>query len=473
MADEEKDDVVEEDELEEEAGDEASDDEAEDDADEDDADVDEDEADEDEADEDDADEDDADEDAEEGDGEDASDFDENYDTSDFYTDDGRAADIARSLGVGEEEEEEEEEKEAPLNRAERRRRRAARRRKARGKGGELAKDAPVQDDELVPRDRNARRRQRLLERRKRAAEAEEDIQPDRLLPSEMVDDALARGSDRAIKWLINNWKWLQWALVGSVVVGGGLLTYKYYSDEAASGSSQSLGDAISAEEATVIPKDKDDRTDEQKLNDPRVIFASDAEKNQAALDSYTKVAGTSGGAAILAKLGAAGVLLDKAEWDGAIAAFDAVLGTPLAGADVDVKGRALEGKGFALEAKGDNDAALAVFESMAELTSDNFKTVSLYHQARIIEVKGEKDKAIEKLKEAKKAVEKAKLDTALVTSQHPYRWIEKAIEDELGRLDPSALPPKAPGGGGIDALPEHIKQKLREQGLQPGIPPQQ
>ncbi len=383
-------------------------------------------------------------------------------------DEDRAADVAKALGVddGDEDEAEAAADERPLNRAERRRRRAQRRR-----AGRLDKTAPVEDDELVPRDRNRRRKQRLLERRKAAAEADDEAVPDRLLPSEMVDDALARGADKTIKWVRENWKWLQWAIVGVVVVGIGGLVYKYRTDEATAEASDALATAIEAEQAYVVPEDQDDRTEEQKKLDVRKIFTTWEAKQQAALDAYRAVAadGTEG-ARILARLGEAGVLFDRADWDGAIAAYSEVIASQLAKADKDVHGRALEGLGFAQEAKGDLDAALKSFEALAEVGTPSFKAVGMYHQARIHKAKGDKPKAIELLTQARKDIEKAKIDATLVTPMHPFRWIDRAIEDELRELDPSAVPPKVNPGGGLDALPEHIKQQLRDQGLVPGMP---
>jgi len=294
----------------------------------------------------------------------------------------------------------------------------------------------------------------------------------------MVDDALARASDKSIKWLINNWKWLQWALVGSVLAGAGGLYWIYSQQSTSDEASHTLARAVEAEQAWVIPPDKDDRTDEQKKLDVRRTFASNEDKLKAAQDDYHAVAAEFGGsgAAILAKLGEGGIHLDKAEWDPAIAAFSIVLDSALAQADVDVKGRALEGKGFAQEAKGELDAALKSFEAIGELPTDSFKATSMYHRARVLEAQKQPDKAIEVLKQARKLLEKAKIDATLVTPQHPFQWIDKAVEDRLRALDPSAVPPKVPGGaGGLPALPEDIKQKLREQGLNPdapGLPPQ-
>jgi hypothetical protein len=406
------------------------------------------------------------EDADGDDGDAREDAAEDADGDDVDDADGeRAGDVAKALGVGDDDEGEDEDADgAPLNRAERRRLRAQRRRAA--KEGEAT--AEVADS---PKDKNKRRRERLLEKRRKAAEAEDEVPPERLLPSEMVDDALARATDRSIKWIRNNWKWLQWGIVGALVAGVGLLVWRYQAEGANAAASSTLAKAVVAEDAFVVPAEEDDRTDEQKKDDIRVIFASYQEKQQAALDAYKQIAGGGSGAAILARLGEAGVLLDRGQWDEAIVAFDEVLATPLAAADPDVKGRALEGRGFAEEGKEQPDAALKSYEAMGELASDTFKLTSLYHRARLLHGQKQKDKASELLVEARKLLEKAKLDATAATSQHPFRWLEREIDALLREVDPTALPPELPGGpGGV--LPEHIRQQLMEKGLTPGIPPQ-
>ncbi|MCA9618194.1 MAG: hypothetical protein KC731_04215, partial [Myxococcales bacterium] len=246
---------------------------------------------------------------------------------------------------------------------------------------------------------------------------------------------------------------------------------RYFQTEAQTEASSSLGVALDAENATIIPADSDDRTEEQKAQDIRVIYPSREEQQKAALAAYEAVVKEGkGGTAILARLGEAGLLLDKRDWDGAIAAYDAVLGTPLASADVDVKGRALEGKGFALEGKGDLDGALQAFGTIADLPSDYFKVLALYHRGRIELAKKEKDKATETLKEAKSVMEKAKVGAQALTAVHPYRWLESAVDDKLREIDPKLALPTPGGAGGPALSPDQIKQMLKEKGLDSEFP---
>jgi hypothetical protein len=374
--------------------------------------------------------------------------------------DERAASVARSLGVGEEDEEEAADKgERALSRAERRRQRAIKRRTGR---------KPA--DDAAPQDRNKRKRQELLERRRRAAAASDDEEPvGRLLPSEMVDDALARGGAATMRWVKRHWSKVQWAIVALVVGGIGVGVYLYVTAEGSAEASDQLAAGVRAEFGTVIPKEGDQRTEEEKKGDIRTVFASLEERQEAALAAYKKAHGEHAGSGpgILAKLGEAGVLLDRREWDGAISAYQAVLDSPLAPADTDVRARALEGLGFAQEGKGEGDAALATFTKLGEVSED-FAALAKYHQARVEVAKGNKDKAKELLNAARKDVEKLELAAIKAESPLSNTWLERRIESELTALDPNAVP-KKPGAGSIP--PEKLRQMLEQKGLvPPGAP---
>jgi len=295
----------------------------------------------------------------------------------------------------------------------------------------------------------------------------------------MVDDALARGGATAFKWIRQNWSVLQWVLLVVVVGTAGLLFYVYRTGEASAASSDTLASAVNAEQAVVIAPDKDTRTDAQKKSDPRRIFKTFTDRDKAALSSYQKVGAEHGGtgAAILAKLGEAGVLLEMRKWDQAKAGFRAVLDSPLAPADIDVKGRALEGLGFAQEGKKDFDGAIKTFEKLASLPSPEFKVLSKYHKARALKAKGDSDGAKKLLLEAVKMTRDAALKAkkASTGAVNPYRWLERTVEDALRLIDPAAVPPKVipgglPGMPGGALTPQQLQQKLKERGLQPKAP---
>lgn len=374
----------------------------------------------------------------------------------------RARKAAKALGVGDEPDAEDEDRpRAPQNRAERRRMLAMKRRKGK---------APEEDE--TPKDKNARKRRELLERRKRAAAAPaEGEQSDVSLA---VDDALARGGAATAEWLKRNWKWMQWALVACMLGGIASLVWIWRSSKVGAAASDLLASAVAAEDAPVLAPDKDKRTPEEKKRDTRVIYASYEERDKVALERYQKAAGEKGSSATsaLASLGLAGMKLDKGDWDGAIAGYEEVLRSPLGQADADVKARASEGLGFAYEGKKDYDKALATFAKLGEVAGPMYKVLGKYHRARMLEAKGDKDEAKKLYEEARKDIETNRLDVLKVSggSMNPYRWLERAVDDALARIDPSSVKPKfIPGGGGLQLSPDQAKQLLKGKGLPPGL----
>jgi len=382
---------------------------------------------------------------------------------------GEDSDAGSSAGAAKSSSEEPEDQ-GPKNRAERRRALAQKRRTGK---------ASMVDE--APKDRNLRKRQELLEKRKGAsANGEgEDAGPSDVELA--VDDALARTGEAAGRFLKRNWPWMQWALAAGIVGGIGALVYVWRSGATNAVTSDLLASAIAAEQARVIPADKDKRTDEEKKKTDRVVYASYAERDKVAVERYQKVAAENGGSgpAVLAQLGLAGTKLDGRDWDGAIAGFEGVLQSKLAQADLDVKARALEGLAFAYEGKKDADKATATLEKLGELPLPVMKPAAKYHRARLLLGKGDKDGAKKLLEETRKEIETAELEVKRVSGggMNPFNGLRNAVEQTLRRIDPSAVPPKfiqggGAGGpnGGMQITPEQIKQLLEQKGIQPGLP---
>lgn len=355
--------------------------------------------------------------------------------------------VAEALGVGEGDEgkpegEAGDEAKAPPNRAARRREDAvARRRKKKPTGEEL------------PKDKNARAKE-LLARRREQAEGRRPVQ---LLPGEMVEDALSRMTSGAGKWIRNNFAVLQGTFLLALLGLGGTLFYLSRVEKAEAAASAALGAAVAADRGVVLEEDK--RTDEQKELDPTKVFKTAEERAEAALTAYNQVVDQHGGtgAAILAKLGQAGALLDKKDYAHALDAYSAVVTSPLAGADPDVKGRAIEGIGFAREGKGDLDGALASFKELESIDLKGYKELSLYHQARILIAKGDKAKATELLKAAHKSLREPSVDG------NTFPWLTGVVEETLRELDPTAAPPRPMFGGpkGQAMTPEQLEELIR------------
>jgi hypothetical protein len=74
-----------------------------------------------------------------------------------------------------------------------------------------------------------------------------------------------------------------------------------------------------------------------------------------------------------------------------------------------------------------------------------FKELGQYHQARVLQAKGDKAKAIELLKDVQKRV-------AEPGSEHPFSYLEYVVEDRLRALDPTALPPKPKATSGMGGM---------------------
>ena len=217
---------------------------------------------------------------------------------------------------------------------------------------------------------------------------------------------------------------------------------------------------------------KEDEDDDDAKKGPVLYptFKSATERRDAALAKYhevqAKYPGT--GAAYLAHLSEAGLLLDRGDAKGALAAYGEVKGSPLAQADVEVRGRALEGMGFADELLAQTDAAakdkhleeaLGRYKELEQVDVKGFKELGMYHEARVLQAKGDTDKAIELLKDVHKRVTEP-------GESHPFPYLEVVVEDRLRALDPTALPPKAPKmggpGGNIDTSDPQIQELLRQ-----------
>jgi predicted negative regulator of RcsB-dependent stress response len=372
--------------------------------------------------------------------------------------------VATALGVDDAEQEEDKgeegEEAAAPNRAARRAE-AAQRRKKRKQGAEAAKPTEEAADEPLPKDKNARAKELLKRRREQAASPGRSIQ---LLPGEMVDDALARGSSAIGKWIRQNWGIIQWVIVAAVAAGGGFLFYQSRVDKKDAKATAALMAGVSADRGRVMAEDK--RSEEEKEADPSKVFKTAEDRTETAMAAYKRVIAEHGGtaAAVLARLGEAGDYLDKQDYAHALEGFSAVSSSTLAAADPDLKGRALEGLGFAKEGKGDVDGALATFKELEGVDARGYKELGLYHQGRIWLAKGDKDKAKDYLKQAHD-----KLEQPTTEGQAAFRYLQQMTDETLRRIDPGLVPNKAPAIGGpkggamtADEI-EKLKRQLMEQ----------
>jgi hypothetical protein len=299
-------------------------------------------------------------------------------------------------------------------------------------------------------------------------------------------DPLLERAARANKWIQEHRQTFGGLVAIAVLAGAGFFGFSYWEDKRNANASSLLAQALADERGRISDK-ADDDDDDSKSRSLYPTFKSAAERRDAALAKLrsleSKYGGT--GAAILARLAEGSLLLDGGDAKGALAAYEEVKVSPLARADVEVRGRALEGVGFAHEllAQGDAanggkelDAAASAFKEMEQLDVQGFKELGTYHQARVAIAKGEKPKAIELLKDLQKRVNEP-------GETHPFSYLGFVVEDRLRELDPTALPPKASkepplagargaggAGGGLDMNDPKIQELLRQLKQKGGTP---
>lgn len=280
---------------------------------------------------------------------------------------------------------------------------------------------------------------------------------------------------RANKWIQTN-RGTAGAIGGiALLCAGGALGWAFWQDKRTTEASVLLAQGLAAEHGHIATASEDDDTPTSELYP---TFKSAAERRNAALAKYraveSKYAGT--GAAILARLSEASLLLDAGDAKAAIAAYQDVKNSTLARADAEVLGRALEGIGFSHELLAQTDGgnrdkhlddALADFKALEAVDVDGFKELGMYHQARVRLAKGDKTGALELLKSAH-----AKL--AEPAASEKFSYLQFVVEDRLRELDPTALPPKSQtprmtggrpgrseGADGVDMSDPKIQELLR------------
>lgn len=300
------------------------------------------------------------------------------------------------------------------------------------------------------RDRNRRLREQGAERRgsKRSRERQAAVARG-LDASEMMDDALARGTHATTQFIRKHFSLLQWVVVLGIAGGIGWQIYSWRANKTAGKTSDGLMSGVDAELGRVgTPSGNPDEA----ALESRPSFATEEARLEAAEKAFaeSEKAKPGSGTSILATLGRAGVLYDQGKYDDAKGLYEKVQASELAKHDADVRLRALEGVGLCLEAKGDADGALKVFLDLEKSDEPGFGSLGLYHQARVHATRGEKDKAKELL---------AKVTERLAKEKSPYQttsYVEKAARDLMAVIDPSTAP-----ASGSSYTPEQIDQ-MRE-----------
>ena len=308
-------------------------------------------------------------------------------------------------------------------------------------------------DDQPARDRNKRVRDQLMKKR---VEAERNASP--LTTGEMVDDAFARGVAGAGKWLRQNSALVQYLVLALIVGGVAYGVYSWRTGAKSETSSADLMFGVLADRGRVVAEAPPKKDEEIEV---LPTFKTEDQRVTVALAAYKKVEtqhpGT--GASMLARLGEAGMLLDKHAWEEALAAYREVKASPLGNADPDVRGRAMEGIGFALEGKGDREAAMKAFHELETVQQKGFPELGLYHQARLHWAKGEREPAAAALKMAREKL-------SANPEEKNLTYLKNVIDDLQRQVDPTAVPKPLPSRGpGAPDKPMSVDdiQKLQEQ----------
>ncbi len=270
----------------------------------------------------------------------------------------------------------------------------------------------------------------------------------------MVDDALARSTQKVTTWLQDHFNIVQWVVVALIASGIGWEIYSWRHTKTIEKASDKLIAAVEDESAK-LPGD--DVSGPEADFDPRKTFPTVKARDEAAAKSYEAAASVAkgSGTSILATLGLAGVQYDQNKFADAQKNYESVKDSELAKHDTDVKGRSIEGVGMCLEAQNKLDAAAKAYRELENMEVPGFTALALYHQARVAYLQGKKDEAEKLLK---------KVNKKLSDSDSPYppkSYLAAMTQQLTETINPSAVPASAPGGG-MTLTPQQI-EKLREQ----------
>lgn len=326
------------------------------------------------------------------------------------------------------------------------------------------------------RDRNARLRAKAAADRQSKREQERAriaATAAGLDASERIDDLFVRATHAVTTWIRKNFRWLQWAVVLTVVGMFGVQGLRYYQRQVAAKSTDLLMEGERALSGTVAEEDEKAKSIPEELRrwDTRPSFHDDAQRLSVAEKEYKEAINRYGktGAGDYARLGLAGVKYDQKAYDEAVDLYRQVRASELAEEDLEVKGRSIEGIGFSLEAKSDAEGALKSFREMSNLEGSlQFAVLGLYHQARVLAAQGKKDEAKELLVKAQKRLADDK-------EAPSAEYFQRRVRETLAQLDPSAVTaPSTPDFSELlrrdPARLQQLLQGMKQQGAPDGPP---
>jgi predicted negative regulator of RcsB-dependent stress response len=332
-----------------------------------------------------------------------------------------------------------------------------------------------------PQNRRARRAAASQARKVRLKERKE-AEAVGLDAQEMLDEAIARSSDKATKWLRRNSSILQGLVAVGVVGWAGFGLYSWRTAKVEQEASDALSRAIDASQGKIGDPAEQGKPNAQKVIDPTPIFADTSSRLKTAEDRFASAVKLREGSGTnaYAQLARASILLDGGKADEAKAAFEDLKRSKFAETDPEFRCQAIEGVALALEAKGDKQGALKSYQELGNTDVSGYKDLAQYHQARLQRDLGQLDAAKETLK---KLQSKAKADPAAAMFGADPGYVQHGIQtlaDELGLQSPETSGPDEPslmaGPGSqisqeqLEALQKQLQEQLGKSGDAPAAP---
>jgi hypothetical protein len=307
-------------------------------------------------------------------------------------------------------------------------------------------------------DRNRRLREKAAaERRSKRAREREEAPVRGLAASEIVDDALSRSTQAVANFTKKYFGVIQWLLVAALVGGVGYQIYSYRHGKQTAKVSDALAKAVDRELGRIVVEKPPEAEGWKGVVNPVPEFKTEQERTKAASEAYREVTteNSNNAPAVLAKLGLAGTAYDAAKYDDAQKLYEEVKTSSIAAQDVDIKSRAIEGIGMSLEAKGAKDAALKAYHELENLEVPAFSMLGLYHQARVLFMKGDRDKSKDLIKRAREKLDKQ-------PAEERQQYLDYATGQLLKVLDPAEFAKSAEASAYTPEQLEALKKQIME-----------
>lgn len=268
-------------------------------------------------------------------------------------------------------------------------------------------------------------------------------------PEEEVAEELEQTVAQATSWLDENKTRLLGALAVIMVAGGALVALTSHNRQVSGDAASQLQEGVDALLARV-------GTDEGEADDGTTTYATEEARAAEALAAFRKSATefSDSPAAAWARLGEANALRAQGKPDEALAVY----GDVQTGDDGALKHFAAMGAAFALEDQGKHEAAKAKFEEAATADGDRYTPPGQYHAARMLVALGQRDKAVETLKQL------VELTGSGVSDGPQYAALKGQAETMLAELG-EAPAPSAGGAPDSAALQKLLQQLNLDKGV--------